>query len=159
MPSSYYLVSLFCCFAFQWAQKRGNLVRVSWSLFSSQLPFRFFQCLISGHYLLTEMLLEKMVETAAKTGIQGRIINVSSMIHNWVKRDTFRFNEMLNPKRYGKEKIPLHFLCNQTQCQRKITSVTLYTIYFCAVIMALAHIHNQSWPAFCMPRKWQDNLR
>ncbi|KAF3437481.1 hypothetical protein FNV43_RR20234 [Rhamnella rubrinervis] len=54
-----------------------------------------------GHYLLTEMLLEKMVDTAAQTGIQGRIINVSSVIHSWVKRDSFRFNEMLNPKNYN----------------------------------------------------------
>ena len=41
-----------------------------------------------------------MVETAAQTGIQGRIINVSSVIHSWVKRDGFRFNQMLNPKKY-----------------------------------------------------------
>ncbi|EXB93574.1 Short-chain dehydrogenase TIC 32 [Morus notabilis] len=54
-----------------------------------------------GHYLLTEMLLEKMVETAAKTGIQGRIINVSSMIHSWVKRESFCFSELLNPKNYN----------------------------------------------------------
>ncbi|KAF3968615.1 hypothetical protein ACB098_04G134900 [Castanea mollissima] len=54
-----------------------------------------------GHFLLTEMLLEKMVETAAKTGIQGRIINVTSVIHSWVKRDSFRFNQMLNPKNYN----------------------------------------------------------
>ncbi|KAK7835164.1 short-chain dehydrogenase tic 32 [Quercus suber] len=47
------------------------------------------------------MLLEKMVETAAKTGIQGRIINVTSVIHSWVKRDSFRFNQMLNPKNYN----------------------------------------------------------
>ncbi|XP_062116185.1 short-chain dehydrogenase TIC 32 B, chloroplastic [Humulus lupulus] len=54
-----------------------------------------------GHYLLTEMLLEKMVETAAQTGVQGRIINVSSVIHSWVKRDTFRFNDLLTPKSYN----------------------------------------------------------
>ncbi|XP_034673581.1 short-chain dehydrogenase TIC 32 B, chloroplastic isoform X1 [Vitis riparia] len=52
-----------------------------------------------GHFLLTELLIEKMVETAAQTGIQGRIINVSSVIHSWVKRDGFRFNQMLNPKK------------------------------------------------------------
>lgn len=54
-----------------------------------------------GHFLLTELLIEKMVETAAQTGIQGRIINVSSVIHSWVKRDGFRFNQMLNPKNYN----------------------------------------------------------
>ncbi|XP_010248591.1 PREDICTED: short-chain dehydrogenase TIC 32, chloroplastic [Nelumbo nucifera] len=54
-----------------------------------------------GHYLLTEMLLEKLVETAAQTGTEGRIINVSSVIHSWVRRDEFRFSDMLNPKNYN----------------------------------------------------------
>ncbi|KAA8540788.1 hypothetical protein F0562_024293 [Nyssa sinensis] len=54
-----------------------------------------------GHFLLTEMLLEKMVETAAQIGIQGRIINVSSVVHSWVKRDAFCFSQMLNPKNYN----------------------------------------------------------
>ncbi|CAN6585398.1 hypothetical protein C1H46_038172 [Malus baccata] len=54
-----------------------------------------------GHHFLTEKLLEKMEETAAQTGIRGRIINVSSAIHSWVKRDEFRFNQLLNPKNYN----------------------------------------------------------
>ncbi|CAK7322937.1 unnamed protein product [Dovyalis caffra] len=53
-----------------------------------------------GHYLMTELLLEKMIETAEQTGIQGRIINLSSVIHSWVKRDAFCFKKMLNPKNY-----------------------------------------------------------
>ncbi|CDP16954.1 unnamed protein product [Coffea canephora] len=48
-----------------------------------------------------EMLLERMVETAAETGIEGRIVNVSSVIHNWVKRDDFSFYHMLNPRNYN----------------------------------------------------------
>ncbi|XP_039045353.1 short-chain dehydrogenase TIC 32 A, chloroplastic-like [Hibiscus syriacus] len=54
-----------------------------------------------GHYLLTEMLLEKMVETAEQTGIHGRIINLSSVIHSWVKRECFTFTQMLNPNKYN----------------------------------------------------------
>ncbi|XP_015077896.1 short-chain dehydrogenase TIC 32, chloroplastic-like [Solanum pennellii] len=54
-----------------------------------------------GHFLLTEMLLDKMVETAEQTGIEGRIVNVSSVVHNWVKRDEFCFSQMLNPKKYN----------------------------------------------------------
>ncbi|KAJ0104738.1 hypothetical protein Patl1_18091 [Pistacia atlantica] len=54
-----------------------------------------------GHYLLTEMLIEKMIETADKTGVQGTIINLSSVIHSWVKRDDFCFSRMLNPKNYN----------------------------------------------------------
>ncbi|KAF9671619.1 hypothetical protein SADUNF_Sadunf12G0066500 [Salix dunnii] len=53
-----------------------------------------------GHFLLTELLLERMIETAEKTGIQGRIINLSSAIHSWVRRDAFCFNNMLNPRNY-----------------------------------------------------------
>ncbi|XP_065875074.1 short-chain dehydrogenase TIC 32 B, chloroplastic [Euphorbia lathyris] len=54
-----------------------------------------------GHFLLTELMLEKMVETAEETGIQGRIINLSSVIHSWVKRDSFCFNQLLNPNKYN----------------------------------------------------------
>ncbi|KAK4776812.1 hypothetical protein SAY86_005500 [Trapa natans] len=54
-----------------------------------------------GHYLLTEMLMEKMIETAAESGIQGRIINVSSVIHSWVNKETFCFSKMLSPRSYN----------------------------------------------------------
>ncbi|XP_021733571.1 short-chain dehydrogenase TIC 32, chloroplastic-like [Chenopodium quinoa] len=54
-----------------------------------------------GHFLLTELLLEKMVETASQSGIQGRIVNVSSLTHRWVKKDNFSLSKMLNPKNYN----------------------------------------------------------
>ncbi|GAA0185875.1 hypothetical protein Leryth_022182 [Lithospermum erythrorhizon] len=54
-----------------------------------------------GHFLLTEMLLNKMEETAATSGIEGRIVNVSSVIHGWVNRDNFHFCNMLKPKIYN----------------------------------------------------------
>ncbi|KAI3726981.1 hypothetical protein L1987_66788 [Smallanthus sonchifolius] len=54
-----------------------------------------------GHFLLTELVLEKMIETARQTGVEGRIINVSSVIHGWVKKDHFNFNGMLQPKYYN----------------------------------------------------------
>ncbi|KAF0902373.1 hypothetical protein E2562_016216 [Oryza meyeriana var. granulata] len=40
-----------------------------------------------GHFLLTKLLLEKMAETARKTGVEGRIVNVSSTIHSWFAGD------------------------------------------------------------------------
>lgn len=61
----------------------------------------FLFIFFAGHYLLTERLLEKMIETAAKTGIEGRIINVSSVVHGWVKKDGLSFRQMLNPNRYA----------------------------------------------------------
>ncbi|KAL0441024.1 UNVERIFIED_CONTAM: Short-chain dehydrogenase, chloroplastic [Sesamum radiatum] len=54
-----------------------------------------------GHFLLTEMLLGKMVETASQSYIQGRIVNVSSVIHNWVDRKHFCFSKLLSPKSYN----------------------------------------------------------
>ncbi|XP_062230210.1 short-chain dehydrogenase TIC 32 B, chloroplastic-like isoform X1 [Phragmites australis] len=40
-----------------------------------------------GHFLLTRLLLEKMAETARATGVEGRIVNVSSSIHSWFAGD------------------------------------------------------------------------
>lgn len=54
-----------------------------------------------GHYLLTEMLIEKMIETAKKSGIEGRIINLTSVIHSWVKPDCFSFPKLLHPIKYN----------------------------------------------------------
>ncbi|KAH6809446.1 Rossmann-fold superfamily protein [Perilla frutescens var. frutescens] len=54
-----------------------------------------------GHFLLTEMLLEKMVETAEESCIEGRIVNVSSVIHNWVNSKHFSFSKLLKPKSYN----------------------------------------------------------
>ncbi|RLN11203.1 short-chain dehydrogenase TIC 32, chloroplastic-like [Panicum miliaceum] len=42
---------------------------------------------IPGHFLLTRLLLEKMAETARATGVEGRIVNVSSTIHSWFAGD------------------------------------------------------------------------
>lgn len=36
---------------------------------------------ISGHFLLTNLLLDKLRSTAKATGIQGRIVNLSSIAH------------------------------------------------------------------------------
>ncbi|WVZ82766.1 hypothetical protein U9M48_029994 [Paspalum notatum var. saurae] len=40
-----------------------------------------------GHFLLTRLLLDKMAETARSTGVEGRIVNVSSTIHSWFAGD------------------------------------------------------------------------
>ncbi|GAV68697.1 adh_short domain-containing protein [Cephalotus follicularis] len=44
-----------------------------------------------GHFLLTKMLVNKMSETAKETGIQGRIVNVSSGIHTWFSGDMIQY--------------------------------------------------------------------
>ncbi|KAL5064608.1 hypothetical protein RYX36_026345 [Vicia faba] len=53
-----------------------------------------------GNFLLTKILLEKMIDTSNKTRIEGRIINVSSAVHSWVKRTCFCFKDMLNGKKF-----------------------------------------------------------
>ncbi|MED6121068.1 Short-chain dehydrogenase TIC 32 B, chloroplastic [Stylosanthes scabra] len=66
-----------------------------------------------GHFLLTKLLLDKMKETAEATGIEGRIINLSSIAHNYTYRKGIRFHKLNerkgydNKKAYGQSK-----LCN-----------------------------------------------
>ncbi|KAJ7570892.1 hypothetical protein O6H91_01G139000 [Diphasiastrum complanatum] len=36
-----------------------------------------------GHFLLTDLLLEKLKHTAHESGVEGRIVNVSSVSHTW----------------------------------------------------------------------------
>ncbi|KAL4198633.1 hypothetical protein AMTRI_Chr03g141070 [Amborella trichopoda] len=54
-----------------------------------------------GHHLLTDILLGKMIQTAHQMHVEGRIINVSSVIHSWVGKEGFQFNDMINPKIYN----------------------------------------------------------
>lgn len=48
-------------------------------------------CFGSGHFLLTKLLMNKMVETAKRTGVEGRIVNVSSSIHGWFSGDFINY--------------------------------------------------------------------
>ncbi|KAD5316828.1 hypothetical protein R6Q59_032053 [Mikania micrantha] len=43
-----------------------------------------------GHFLLTKLLLKKMIATAKTSGVEGRIVNVSSGIHTWFSGDLIR---------------------------------------------------------------------
>ncbi|KAL8244808.1 hypothetical protein R6Q59_011066 [Mikania micrantha] len=43
-----------------------------------------------GHFLLTKLLMKNMIETAKITGVQGRIVNVSSGIHTWFSGNLIR---------------------------------------------------------------------
>ncbi|KAI3843093.1 hypothetical protein MKX03_018348 [Papaver bracteatum] len=47
---------------------------------------------ITGHFLLTELLLETMKITARKSNIEGRVVNVSSALH-WLA-DKIRFDKI-----------------------------------------------------------------
>uniref|UniRef100_A0A368UI72 Uncharacterized protein n=1 Tax=Glycine max TaxID=3847 RepID=A0A368UI72_SOYBN len=49
-----------------------------------------------GHFVLTNLLVKKMVETAKETGVQGRIVNVSSSIHGWFSGDAISYLALIS---------------------------------------------------------------
>ncbi|KAJ4877195.1 NAD(P)-binding Rossmann-fold superfamily protein [Raphanus sativus] len=44
-----------------------------------------------GHFLLTKLLLKNLIETAALTGVQGRIVNVTSVVYSWFSGDMLQY--------------------------------------------------------------------
>lgn len=71
--------------------------------FKLHLNFCFCLCYIHfeesvfvGHFLLTNLLLEKMKSTSRKSGIEGRIVIVSSEGHRLTYWDGIRFNKINN---------------------------------------------------------------
>jgi hypothetical protein len=52
--------------------------------------------------LLTSLLLDKMKSTAAETGVQGRIINVSSVAHKRSDGTCFELNKLNDKARLAK---------------------------------------------------------
>ncbi|XP_057438439.1 short-chain dehydrogenase TIC 32 B, chloroplastic-like [Lotus japonicus] len=64
-----------------------------------------------GHFLLTNLLLDKMKQTAKATGKEGRIVNLSSIAHNYTYRKGIRFHKIndqngySNKKAYGQSKL------------------------------------------------------
>ncbi|KAH9321692.1 hypothetical protein KI387_016331, partial [Taxus chinensis] len=53
-----------------------------------------------GHFLLTNLLLDKLKATAKETGIQGRIINVSSAAHKRAPPEGIRFDKINDKSSY-----------------------------------------------------------
>lgn len=47
-----------------------------------------------GHFLLTDLLLENMKNTAKKSNIEGRIVNLSSNAHMMAYREGIRFDQI-----------------------------------------------------------------
>ena len=59
----------------------------------------FWEWMLSGHFYLTNLLLDKMKETAATTGIEGRIVNLSSVAHVYTYEQGIRFDKINNEDR------------------------------------------------------------
>ncbi|KAL8125861.1 short-chain dehydrogenase TIC 32 B, chloroplastic-like [Apium graveolens] len=57
-----------------------------------------------GHFLLTNLLLDKMKETAKSTGTQGRIVNLSSIAHQHTYSDGILFENLNDEKSYSDKK-------------------------------------------------------
>ncbi|MQL84751.1 hypothetical protein Taro_017252 [Colocasia esculenta] len=53
-----------------------------------------------GHFLLTNLLLEKMKTTARETGVEGRIVNLSSVAHICPYPDGILFEAINDKSRY-----------------------------------------------------------
>lgn len=47
-----------------------------------------------GHFLLTNLLLDKMKATARVSGIEGRIVNLSSVAHLHTYEEGIRFDKI-----------------------------------------------------------------
>ncbi|KAL9225325.1 hypothetical protein vseg_001267 [Gypsophila vaccaria] len=54
-----------------------------------------------GHFLLTNLLLEKMKKTAEETNREGRIVNVSSRRHKFSYPEGIRFDKINDPSGYN----------------------------------------------------------
>ncbi|XP_057801381.1 short-chain dehydrogenase TIC 32 B, chloroplastic [Salvia miltiorrhiza] len=57
-----------------------------------------------GHFYLTNLLLDKMKETAKTTGIEGRIVNLSSVAHLLTYREGIAFEQMNDKNKYDDKK-------------------------------------------------------
>ncbi|KAI3721491.1 hypothetical protein L2E82_32504 [Cichorium intybus] len=54
-----------------------------------------------GHFYLTNLLLDKMKETAAATGIEGRIVNLSSVAHLYTYKEGIRIDKINDKHSYS----------------------------------------------------------
>lgn len=53
-----------------------------------------------GHFLLTELVLERMVRSAQEMGVRGRIVNVGSCLHTWVGKNGIAFDTLHDKQSY-----------------------------------------------------------
>ncbi|OWM82320.1 short-chain dehydrogenase TIC 32, chloroplastic-like [Punica granatum] len=90
-----------------------------------------------GHFLLTNLLLDKMKLTAKLTGIEGRIVNLSSIAHVHTYEEGIRFdkiNDQLSysdKKAYGQSKLAniLHANELSRRLQEEGANITVNSVH------------------------------
>ncbi|KAK4798056.1 hypothetical protein SAY86_030382 [Trapa natans] len=90
-----------------------------------------------GHFLLTNLLLDKMKHTAKTTGIEGRIVIISSICHIDPYKEGIRFDKINDPlgytkmKAYGQSKLAniLHANELSRRLQEEGANITVNSIH------------------------------
>ncbi|KAL5809343.1 hypothetical protein ACOSQ3_030034 [Xanthoceras sorbifolium] len=90
-----------------------------------------------GHFLLTNLLLDKMKKTARVTGIEGRIVNLSSIAHQYTYKGGIRFDKISDrngysdKKAYGQSKLAniLHANELSRQFQEEGVNITANSVH------------------------------
>ncbi|XP_010543328.1 PREDICTED: short-chain dehydrogenase TIC 32, chloroplastic-like isoform X2 [Tarenaya hassleriana] len=90
-----------------------------------------------GHFLLTNLLLEKMKKTAKESGVEGRIVNLSSIAHNFTYPHGLRFDSLNDVSRYsdkrayGQSKLAniLHALELSRRLQEEGVNITVNSVH------------------------------
>ncbi|XP_039013035.1 short-chain dehydrogenase TIC 32 B, chloroplastic-like [Hibiscus syriacus] len=90
-----------------------------------------------GHFLLTELLLDKMKNTVKASGIQGRIVNLSSIAHTHCYKNGIQFDQInskqgYNDKRaYGQSKLAniLHANELSRRLQEEGVNITVNSVH------------------------------
>ncbi|KAK8563684.1 hypothetical protein V6N13_006084 [Hibiscus sabdariffa] len=90
-----------------------------------------------GHFLLTELLLDKMKSTVKTSGVQGRIVNLSSIAHTHCYKNGIRFSNLnakqgYNDKRaYGQSKLAniLHANELSRRLQEEGVNITVNSVH------------------------------
>ncbi|KAL4605137.1 hypothetical protein ACB092_09G007200 [Castanea dentata] len=90
-----------------------------------------------GHFLLTNLLLEKMKNTARSTNIEGRIVNLSSIAHNYTYEQGIRFDQIndesgySDKRAYGQSKLANILHANELSCrfQEEGINITVNSVH------------------------------
>ncbi|KAJ8428893.1 hypothetical protein Cgig2_021060 [Carnegiea gigantea] len=93
---------------------------------------QFAHDFLSRHFLLTNLLLDKMKQTAKATGIEGRIVNLSSIAHIHTYNGGIRFHKIndkssySDKKAYGQSKLANILHANELSRRLKGAATTCY---------------------------------